>query len=85
MSKPILYGTPLCPDCPPMVEYLDSKGFGYEYVDITASIADLKAFLKLRDSRKEFDPMRENGSIGIPVLVMDGKVYFSEEIQELIK
>lgn len=85
MSKPIVYGTPICPDCQPIREYLDSKGFEYDYVDITAQIMNLKEFLALRDSRAEFDVMRENKYVGIPVLLMDDKVYFYEEIQELIK
>ncbi|MDO5062081.1 MAG: glutaredoxin domain-containing protein [Peptostreptococcaceae bacterium] len=85
MNKPVVYGTPICPDCKPIREYLDAKGFEYDYVDITAHIMNLKEFLALRDSRSEFDVMRENKYVGIPVLVMDGKVYFYEEIQELIK
>ncbi len=85
MNRPIVYGTPICPDCAPIRAYLDSKGFEYDYVDITAHIMNLKEFLALRDSRSEFDAMRENGYVGIPVLVMEGKVYFYEEIQERIR
>lgn len=85
MSKPIVYGTPICPDCKPIRDYLDKVGFEYEYVDITSDIMKLKEFLALRDSRSEFDTMRENQYVGIPVLYMDGAVYFYEEILERIK
>ncbi|MDO5095912.1 MAG: glutaredoxin domain-containing protein [Peptostreptococcaceae bacterium] len=85
MKKPVVYGTPICPDCAPIREYLDSKGFEYDYVDITEHIMNLKEFLAIRDARSEFDNIRANKYVGIPVLVMDDKIYFYEEIQELIK
>ena len=83
--KPKLYGTPICPDCKPAREHLDLIGFEYEYVDITEHIMKLKEFLALRDSRSEFDRMRENRSVGIPVLLKDDRLYFYEDIFEWVK
>ncbi len=83
--KPKVYGTPICPDCKPIRDHLDAKGFEYEYVDIIENIWNLKEFLALRDARSEFDVMRENKYVGIPVLLMDDKMYFYEEILELVK
>lgn len=85
MKKPIVYGTPICPDCKPIREFLDSKKFEYDYVDITEHIMNLKEFLALRDARSEFDSIRENKYVGVPVLLMDDKIYFYEEIMSLIK
>lgn len=66
-----LYGSPLCPDCVDAVEVLDGAGIPYDYHNITESLADLKAFLALRDSRSEFDEAKESGLIGIPAFLME--------------
>ena len=70
-----VYTSPLCPDCRECKENFDAHGIEYTAVDITESMKNLKAFLKLRDSSPVFDPCRENGSIGIPAIVRgDGSV-----------
>lgn len=71
------YGTAQCPDCVSAVEQLKNRDISYEYADIMESIADLKAFLKLRDSRAEFEEIKKEGSIGIPCFVEDdGSIRF---------
>ncbi|MBR4143607.1 MAG: glutaredoxin, partial [Firmicutes bacterium] len=45
-----IYGSPLCPDCRECKANFDAHGIAYEEVDMTASMANLKEFLKLRDS-----------------------------------
>ena len=70
-----IYGSPLCPDCRECKENLDAHGVEYEYVDITQSMRNLKAFLKLRDSLPVFEPAKEHGAVGIPAIVReDGSV-----------
>lgn len=83
--KPILYATPLCSDCEPMRDYLISKNFDFEYVDITSDILLLREFVTLRDTRDEFLAMKEKTYLGVPALFMDDKFYFDEEIKEIIK
>ncbi len=61
-----IYGTMLCPDCVIAFEELQRRGISYEYVDIFASTANLKALLLLRDHRAEFAQVRQAGAIGIP-------------------
>ena len=34
-------------------------------------MAALKAFLKLRDSQPEFNPVKERGSVGFPCIVVN--------------
>lgn len=68
MSGYVLYFSDLCPDTAPFVEELKSQGIEYEEVNITASMANLKRFLKLRDSRPEFEMRKLWGMIGVPVL-----------------
>lgn len=85
MSKPIIYGTSICPDCVEIKKYLSTKDFEYEYIDITENISNLKSFLSLRDTRAEFDDVKANKYVGIPAMYMDDKIYFYEDIQELVK
>ena len=66
------YGAEICGDCRDALALFREKGFtGYEYVDITASTDNLRAFLKLRDTRKELFEGREEGRIGIPCFVRE--------------
>ena len=74
------YGSPLCPDCVAATAALDAKGTPYEWIEITASMPNLKAFLALRDSREEFAQVRAEGRVGIPCFVTeDGKILFEVE------
>ncbi len=69
MKHWVLYMSPLCPDCTPVMEELKNRKQEIEVVDITGSMAALKRFLKLRDSLDAFVPVKEAGQVGIPVLV----------------
>ncbi|MBR4081965.1 MAG: glutaredoxin [Clostridia bacterium] len=71
------YGSPLCPDCVEATRLLAERGVQYEWIDITASMPNLKAFLALRDTREEFAQVRAEGRVGIPCFVAeDGKISF---------
>ena len=84
-SKILLYGSALCPDCPPAKELLESKGVTFAYLDITQNLMFLKKFLKLRETRPDFDEIKEKGQIGIPCLVIDDKLYFEMKHPEVTK
>lgn len=76
-----LYGSLLCHDCPPTIDFLKKKGVIFEFVNITDDILNLKEFILLRDSDAKFKPIIENSYIGIPALVCDdGKILIDEEI-----
>ena len=78
------YGTPLCPDCLAADEALRGAGAPTEFINITASTANLKEFLALRDSRAEFAPIKAAGSIGIPCFLReDGSLTF--DVAEVAK
>ena len=54
---------------------LDDKGIPYEYVDITESTKNLRAFLAMRDTLPVYDEAKAEGRIGIPSFVWeDGSV-----------
>ncbi|WP_274584870.1 hypothetical protein V6667_06770 [Neisseria leonii] len=75
MAEPVVYFAHWCPDTEPFTAELKRLGVDYEPRDITQSGANLKAFLRLRDSHAAFEQVRADGRIGIPALVWrDGAV-----------
>ena len=66
-----VYGADICGDCRDFKEIRQQRGFEVDYVDITASVMNLKEFLKLRDSEAAFDAAKERGGIGIPAFVRE--------------
>lgn len=71
------YGAKICGDCVAAAEAIEKNGLDIEFIDITASTANLKEFLKLRDTQDIFAEVRERGGIGIPCFVFDdGTVSF---------
>lgn len=68
-----------CPDCIDAESVLKQASVKFEYVDITASIDNMKLFMGLRDNRKEFNNIKAEGYIGIPCFLMDdGRILFDE-------
>ena len=63
-----VYGLKICPDTVECCEALTRAGVEYEYLDFAEKTANLKAFLKLRDSSPLFDSVRQEGGIGIPCI-----------------
>ena len=55
---PKMYGSMLCPDCVEAKEYFEKINYKYDFVNITESMANLKEFLHLRDTRKEFEEVK---------------------------
>ena len=70
-----VYGMRICPDTVECLEALTKAGLEYEYLDFAEKTANLKDFLKLRDSSPLFDTVRQEGNIGIPCIQReDGSV-----------
>ena len=76
-----VYGTHICIDCRNYQAPQARRGFAAEFIDITASTANLKEFLALRDHDPVFAPVRERGSIGVPLFVNDDgrKTFYLDE------
>ena len=64
-----IYGSMLCRDCVQCRKDLDQAGVAYVFLDITADLQHLKAFLTLREGTPLFVQAREDGQIGIPCIV----------------
>lgn len=62
-----------------MKEFLSSKGIEFSYFDITGNILYLRSFLKIRDTREEYNEIKEKGRVGIPVVVVDDRLFFTPE------
>lgn len=70
-----IYGSMLCPDCVQCRQELDRAGVAYEYLDFADNLANLKAFLAIREREPIFKPVKESGAIGIPCIEKeDGSV-----------
>ena len=75
-----VYGMKICPDTVECCEALTRAGVEYEFLDFAEKTANLKAFLKLRDSSSLFDSVRQEGGIGIPCIQReDGSITFDWE------
>ncbi len=75
-----VYGMKICPDTVECCETLTRAGVEYEFLDFAEKTANLKAFLKLRDSSPLFDSVRQEGGIGIPCIQReDGSITFDWE------
>ena len=71
MKKITLYGSPHCPQCPPVKEFLTENGIAFDYVDMTGSMLNLRDFLKYRDSSEAFAPVKARGAVGVPCIVIN--------------
>ncbi len=68
-----------------MKEYLSENNINHVYLDITESMLNLKKFLKLRDTREEFDEIKRLGKIGIPCIVINDGEKIIFDYKELEK
>lgn len=81
-----LFVSSLCPDCPPAIAAVKEKNLDCEIVDITASMANLKRFLKERDFSEDFDEIVEENRVGVPALKRDDEFYFFDgNLDEFLK
>lgn len=66
-----VYGAEICIDCRNYKAIQKSRGFEAEYIDIVENTANLREFLRIRDTDALFAPQREHGGIGIPLFVRE--------------
>lgn len=71
-----IYVMNTCPDCTEVKRQAEGDN-RYEVIDIGSHVRRLKEFLRLRDTRDEFAPIRRLGYVGIPCFVLeDGSITF---------
>lgn len=64
-----VYGSDICSGCREAKALFAQQHIDHEFVDITASTANLREFLSFRDKYALFDGVRREGRIGIPFFV----------------
>ena len=75
-----VYGMATCPGCQAVKPQLVGRENEFEYIDIGSHVRLLKEFLRLRDTREEFEEMRAGGYAGIPCFLWeDGRISFDPE------
>lgn len=75
-----------CPDCIELKKNFDFFKIDYEFVDIQASVKNLKEFMQLRDTDSFYDKARLKGLIGIPTLIFENgekSFYWKKYLEEL--
>ena len=87
MKKITVFGSKHWSDCEPLKEFLSNNGIDFEYIEITDSMRNLKIYLKLRDTRPEFDEIKKAGRVGIPfIMINNGERFIFDKpiLDELI-
>lgn len=69
--KLIIYGTDTCIDCVNAMKALNETDISCLYLKFEDGIGNLKRFLKIRDTNKMFDIVKENGGVGVPLFVFE--------------
>lgn len=71
-----IYGSEKCPDCVACKENFDHYGVEYEFLEVLASLKNLKEFLIYRDREAVFDRLKAIHDIGLPACIdEDGTVF----------
>ena len=73
-----VYGSPMCPDCVACEYNFDKYKIEYEFLDINASLHNLKKFLIYRDSEPVFDRLKAINDIGIPACIDEEGTVFTD-------
>lgn len=73
-----IIGSNLCPHCIEAKNFCDKHGIDYEFIDINASLANLKMFLKHRDQDSQYEEVKKKGQIGIPTLILDDGTWLQD-------
>lgn len=85
MKRITMFGSEHWPTCEPLKEFLSENNIEFTYVDITASMFNLKRFLKYRDNNDVFENIRKKNMVGLPALMINNgqKFFFSVSEDQL--
>lgn len=81
----------VCIDSPPAIEIMAKTGLKAEPLNITGSIPYLKRFLEYRDAMAEFTPVKQEGYLGIPCLIVNEGAFVlfdfdsPEQVEEAVR
>ena len=69
--KVTVVGSHLCPDTLYALNKLVEAGMEIEFKNMSASLPDLKVYLKLRDEEPMYEKVKAGGGIGIPCFILE--------------
>ena len=82
--KVTVIGSHLCPDTLYALNRLNKARAEIDFKNLSASLADLKVYLALRQDSPVYADIREGGGIGIPCFVLeDGTV--TRDLEAVLK
>ncbi len=76
MVKIVVYGTPACPWCHKVQDFLKEKKIKFEYVDVSV------------DRKRAQEMVEKSGQMGVPVIDVDGKIivgFDEDRLKDLLK
>ncbi|MBB6216304.1 glutaredoxin-related protein [Anaerosolibacter carboniphilus] len=68
-----------------MKEFLSEEGVKFGYFDISLDFGALKRFLKIRDTHSIYEPVKAQGWVGIPTIIIDDEIIIGLDREELKK
>lgn len=74
----LVYGSEMCPDCRACKANFEANNIEFRFIDINENLHNLAAFLKLRDSQPVFEKWKAVGDIGIPGIIGEDGVAFTD-------
>lgn len=74
-----LYCSTYCPESQAVKKALLEEGIDFREVDITSGLTPLKEFMALREKETFFDEAKKDDRVGIPTLLIDGRLYDVED------
>ena len=78
-----IIGSHLCPDTLYAINVLAARKVDITFQNLSASLADLKAYLALRESSTQIDRHNANGTHGIPCFILDDG-FTTLELEEVL-
>lgn len=69
--KITVVGSHLCPDTLYALNHLSEAKVEVAFKNLSASLADLKTYLALRQDSPSYADIRKNGGIGIPCFILE--------------
>lgn len=74
-----LYCSTYCPESQAVKKALLEEEIDFREVDITSGLTPLKEFMDLREKETFFDEAKKDDRVGIPTLLIDGRLYDVED------
>ena len=74
-----LYCSTYCPESQAVKKALLQEEIDFREVDITSGLTPLKEFMALREKETFFDEAKKDDRVGIPTLLIDGRLYDVED------